>query len=168
MEFASEEYQVTMDAVNAALMGGGGRSAKFEAVGDTVVGIVQHVEIRQQTDIKTGDPLVWPDGNPRNQLVIQLQTEERDPEDDADDGARNLYVPIPSAMRTAIADAIRRAGAKGVESGMKFGVKFTGTTPPKVKGFNPQKLYTVKVELPVQGVSLDEMGEPEDEDSLPF
>lgn len=152
--------------VNALLMGGSGRSAKFETLGATVVGFVQHVDKRQQTAIGSGEPLVWPDGNPRNQLVIQLQTEERDGDDD--DGIRNLYVPIPSAMRSAIADAIRRAGAKGIETGMKLGVKFTGQEPPKVKGFSPQKLYTAKVEVPVQSVSLDEMGAPDEDDAPPF
>ena len=156
----------TQDA-NALLMGSGGRSAKFEAVGATVVGIVRRVDVRQQTDIKTGEPLEWPDGNPRQQLVIQLAT-EGEPEDTDDDLMRNLYVPIPSAMRTAIADAIRRAGAHGIETGMRLGVKFTKQEAPKVKGFNGQKLYTAKVELPVQSVSLDEMGAPEEEDALPF
>ena len=155
----------TQDA-NALLMSGGGRSAKFEELGASVVGIVQHVDVRQQTDIKTGEPLVWADGKARNQLVISLQTEHKD--DEEDDGVRNLYVPIPSAMRTAIADAIRKAGARGIETGMKLGVKFYKTEPPKVKGFNPQKIYSAKVELPVESVSLDEMLAPEEEDALPF
>ena len=158
---------MTMQEVNAALMGGGGKSARFEAIGATVVGIVQSVDVRQRTDFKTGDLMVWADGNPRNQLVITLATEQRD--EDADDyGHRNLYVPNPSQLQKALAEAIRKVGAQGIVAGMKLGVKYVKDEPNANPRLNATKQYTVKVELPVQGVSLDEMGEPEDEDSLPF
>ena len=46
---------------NAFLMGGGNKSAKFDNEGDKVVGTIQHMEVRQQTDIKTNEPLFWDD-----------------------------------------------------------------------------------------------------------
>ena len=150
---------------NALLMATGSRSAKFEEVGATVVGLVRTVEVRQRNDIKTGEPMTWPDGNPRNQLIIGLQTEAHEDEDD--DGVRSLYVPIPSQLQKALAEAIRKAGASGISQGMKVGVKFSKTEPPKTRGFSPTKIYTVKVEAPVQSVSVDDLDGQEPDDT-PF
>lgn len=144
---------------NDLLMGQGGRSAKFEKVGDVVVGTICRVETRQRTDMDTGQLMTWQDGNPRMQLVIQLLTEEQ--EDNDDDGIRNLYVPIPSAMQKAIADAVRRSGQHGIGEGGKLGVKYTSTAEPTRRGFNGQKLYTAKYEPPVVSVETDR--EEEDE-----
>lgn len=155
---------MTMDP-NALLMSTGSRAAKFEEIGATVVGFVHTVEVRQRTDIKTGEPMTWPDGNPRNQLVIALRTEAHEDEDD--DGLRTLYVPIPSQMQKALADAIRKVGASGISAGMKVGVKFSKTEPAKTRGFNPQKIYTVKVEPPAQSVAVDDFDGQEPDDT-PF
>lgn len=154
---------MTTDA-NGLLMGTGGRSAKFEKEGAVVVGLVMRMETRQRTEIGSGKPLTWPDGNPQMQLVVTLETETR--EDDDDDGLRNLYIAIPSAMQKAVADAIRRSGERGLANGGKLGVKFTKTDAPKQRGFNGQKQYTAKYEPPVYGV--DEDGPPEDANDLPF
>src|SRR5688572_19885067 len=129
----------TATDVNALLMGGGGRSAKFEKEGDKVQGTVMTVEPRQRTEIGTGRPMTWPDGNPRMQLVIQVLIDNT--EDDDDDGLRNLYVPIPSQMQAAIAEAVRKVGQHGIGPGGVLGVKFLRTEKPTQKGFNGQKIY---------------------------
>jgi hypothetical protein len=63
---------------NAFLMGGGGRSAKFATIGDKIDGEITATEVTQQTDFTDGTPKTWPDGNPMMQLVITLQTDERE------------------------------------------------------------------------------------------
>lgn len=136
---------------NAFLMGTGARSAKFDAIGDKVVGFIEHTEVRQQTDFKTGKPLFWDDGNPRNQLVVTLRTELREDEDD--DGTRNLYVK--GQMQKAVADAVRKAGQRGLSIGGKLGVVFTDEGEPPGKGLNAPKLYTAKYEPAVQSVDVD-------------
>ena len=47
-----------------AFMSSGGKSAKFENVGDTVSGEVIAVSMQQQTEIGTGTPKSWPNGDP--------------------------------------------------------------------------------------------------------
>lgn len=156
---------MTMQDANALLMGSGGRSAKFESVGDTIIGDIMRVETRQMTEIGGGKLLTWPDGNPKMQLVVQLLVDEQQDEDD--DGLRNLYVPIPSAMSKAIADAVRKAGEHGLGIGGKLGVKFSKTEPAKVKGYSPQKIYTASYKRPE--VSLGQFdGEPPQDADLPF
>jgi hypothetical protein len=145
---------------NAWLMGTGGRSAKFEKEGDIVVGFIQHTEVRQQIDLDTSKPAFWDDGNPKMQLVVTLETELR--EDDDDDGLRNLYVR--GQLQKAVADAVRRAGARGLAPGGKLGVKWVSTAEPKKRGHNGAKQYTAKYEPPTQPVD----GFPTDDDAPPF
>lgn len=152
--------------VNAALMGGGGRAAKFESVGDTTVGYVVRTEMRQRTELGTSRLMTWPDGNPRMQLVVTLSTEEHTDEDD--DGMRNLYVAVPSQMQKAIADAIRKTGERGIGINGKLGVKFVKVDEPKQRNFHGQKIYTAKYEAPVQSLDYDEEAPPYDDEALPF
>ena len=82
-----------IDSAALDLLEGGGKSAKFETVGDTTKGQVVAAESRQQTDYTSGEPLTWDDGNPRMQLVITLATDERDPGSDGrgDESARDTW-----------------------------------------------------------------------------
>lgn len=133
------------------LLGGGGASARFETIGDTITGTVTNQEVRQQTDIATGDPLVWANGDPRMQLIVTLQTTLRD--DDDDDGLRNLYVKGSKkagskSLHDAVAQAVRAAGAKGLEDGGTLTVTYVGDEPSQTRGFNPRKLYTATYKAP--------------------
>ena len=136
---------------NRFLMGGGGKSAKFEQPNDEVVGtLIDAGEMRQQTDIKDGKPLFWDDGSPKMQLVLQLQTELR--EDPEDDGVRNLYVKggfKNPTLQKAVADAVRAAGAKGLQAGGTLRVRFTGTGQAS-QGMSPPKFYVAKYDPPAQ------------------
>lgn len=150
---------------NSLLMGSGGRSAKFENVNDKVSGSIMRVETRQRTEMGTGSPMTWPDGNPKMQLVIQLLTELSEDEDD--DGMRNLYVPVPSAMQRAIADAVRATGQHGIAEGGRLVVQFTSTKAPEVRGYSPQKLYRARYEAPTVSVE-NTSGHTEEDDFPPF
>lgn len=124
------------------LMGGGGApTAKFPTPGTTVSGrITQKPTVEQQRDIKTGDPKFWSDGNPMMQLVVTVQTELRDPTIDEDDGRRRLFVK--GVMKNAIADAVRNAGARGLEVGGTLAVTYTHDGVAKERGMSPPKQYT--------------------------
>lgn len=129
------------------LMGGGVRAAKFETVGTVVSGVItEPPEVRQQTDIQTGDPLFWPKSQtPKNQLVVTIQTELR--EDAEDDGLRRIYVKGRS-LTNAVRDAVRDAGAKSLDVGGMLKVAFVGEGDPPAKGFNAPKLYQAQYEKP--------------------
>ena len=147
---------------NSMLMGGGGRGFKFATEGDSVSGFITNIDQRQMTDIKDGSPQTWPDGNPKMQLVISLETILA--EDDNDDGIRRVYCPIPSAMQKAIADAVRKAGRPGIEIGGRLAIQFTHTAEPKTRGFSGQKQYKARYEGAVVSMESDRT----DEEDVPF
>lgn len=136
---------------NQFLMGGGGRSAKFETPGTTVTGtITAEPEVRQQTEYKTGKLQFWDNGDPMMQLVVKLQTAERDPEDKDDDGIRAIYIKggfKKPTMQKAIADAVRAAGVKGLAVGGTLTVTYTGDGPSEGSGY-PPKYYSASYAPP--------------------
>ena len=126
------------------LLGGGGASAKFENVGDTVTGTIVTTEVTNQTDLATGAVLTWDDGSPRQQLVVSLQTQDKTDADD--DGVRKVYVkgskkPGSRSLHDAVASAVRASGAKGLTPGGTLSVKYIGDEPSATRGFSPRKLY---------------------------
>lgn len=96
-------------------------------------------------DPKTGLP------TDRQQVRIEIVTDERDPEIQFDDGARTLYVK--SYMRSAIGDALRRVGAREPEVGGKLLVKFVRTEPADRPGLSPSKHFEAAYEAPPTGVA---------------
>lgn len=127
------------------LLGGGAKSAKFPSIGTVVGGVItDEPTVQQQKDITSGAPKFWDDGNPMMQLVVKVQTDER--EDADDDGVRAIY--IKGQMKAAVAEAVRKAGAKSLEVGGKLRVAYTGDGEAKTKGFTPPKQYQAQYEKP--------------------
>lgn len=117
----------------------GSKGLKFPTIGTTHTGtITSEPRERQQTEYGTGKPAVWPSGEPKMQILVDLQTEEKDDPDD--DGERTLYVSSNS-MKHAIGKAIRDAGAKDLEVGGTLTVTYTGNDPQSKNPQNPKKLY---------------------------
>ena len=96
-------------------------------------------------DPKTGLP------TDRQQVRIELDTTDRDPESQFDDGARTLYVK--SYMRSAIGDALRRAGAKEPAIGGTLTVSFVRTEPADRPGLSPSKHFEAVYAPPSKGVA---------------
>lgn len=124
---------------NDILFGTATPGAKFESPGDTATGPIVKLGASQQTDYKTKEPLTWPDGKPRMQVEVSVQTTLRDPSIEDDDGIRRLFVKGKN-LTTAVKDAVRAAGAKGLEIGGVLTVTYTGDAPAE-KGLNAPKLY---------------------------
>jgi len=136
------------NAANDFLMQTGGKSFPFEKLSDVVIGEVISAEVRQQTDLDTGEKLTWSDGSPRNQLVITLQTGLKS--GDEDDGVRTIYAKggkydvaegTGMSMKEAIAKAVRDGGGTGLNPGDQLAVAYTGNGVKKNRGFSAPKLY---------------------------
>lgn len=120
---------------------------KDSQFGDVLSGtICEEPFTSQQIDLVKGTLKTWDDGNPMMQLVVTLQTELRDPSVEDDDGRRRLY--IKGALRTAVSDAVRKAGAKGIDEGGELTVVYTRDEPPKNKGMSPARQFTATYEPP--------------------
>jgi len=122
--------------------GGGIKYFGFPIVGTTISGTVcDKMVTRQQTDMKTKEPLTWPDGNPRLVLVIPLQTTLADPQVEDDDGKRTIWVAKPGGMYAAIMDAVKTAGATAPKLGGQITLQYIGDGEKTNPGLNAPKIF---------------------------
>lgn len=118
------------------------KGVKFDTVGATITGTVKSSpRERQQTKFGSQEPDFWPNGDPKMQILVDLQTDQR--ADMNDDGARTLYV-ASSNMKRAISDAIRTAGASDLEPGGTLTVQYVGNDPASKNPANPAKMYAAQ------------------------
>lgn len=137
------------DEANSFLMGAESvPTASFLTKGTEHEGEILELAMRQQLDIDTRKPLFWDNGDPKMQLVITVQTDERDNEIEDDDGRRRLYVKYK--MRDAISDAVREADC--VEDGLQVGgwlrVKWVKSEKAQNRAKSGAKLYEAEYEPP--------------------
>lgn len=145
------------DPLNDLLMSGGGKTAKFETVGTTHAGVITSAVVRQVRNFQTGEPETWSDGNPVQQFVITIQTNERDPLDPDDDGIRNLYVKAYGEQKRALQDAIRKAGSERLEIGATLVMQYVADGQASQRGFNPPKLFAFAYTPPQPGDAVNSL-----------
>lgn len=137
------------------LTGGGvpGAFSKDDPIGTTVAGIItERPEVKQQTDIGTGKPDTWDNGDPKLQLVVTIQADGV-PVTDDDDGRRRFYVAGSKkagsqSMHDAVASAVRAAKARGLDVGGHLAIRFVGTEPSSTRGFSDRKLWAAQYKAP--------------------
>lgn len=134
-------------------------SCKFKTPGETHTGVITEISDRMPvTKYGTTDPDYWPDGSPKQQVVITLATDERDPEDPNDTGERSLWVTESRKAGTilaAIIQATSQANAK-LEIGGTLSVSFTGHDPNSKNPAQPRKLYAATYQPPAAGGGMFE------------
>jgi hypothetical protein len=122
------------------------KGVKFDTIGSTVTGTVKAApRERQQTKYGTQEPDFWPNGDPKMQILVDLQTELR--QDPNDDGERTLYVASKN-MKRAIGEAIRNANATDILPGGVLTVAYVGNDPASKNPANPAKLYQAQYTPP--------------------
>lgn len=127
---------------NAVLMGGGaGHPAwKFDQPnpGQPRTGTISAPpQARQERDYDpnnpgAGAPKFFPSGDPIMGVLVDVQTNERDPSDPEDTGMRVFYIE-GRYLKEAVRDAVRNAGAPGLEVGGQLSVEFTHREDPMDK-----------------------------------
>lgn len=114
-------------------------SVSFPAIGTTGTGTIAEEPTETQQTTPKGELKTWDDGNPMMQLVVTLQTTQRDPEIEDDDGKRRLYVK--GQMKKAVGDAIFAAGCKGLDVGGQLTVTYVSDGERSNPAFSPPKQY---------------------------
>ena len=151
----------TVSAADRFLLGRGIPAAKFTDPGDSHAGTITDMpEVRQQREYGSGKPLFWEDGSPKEQLVVHIATDERDPDVDGDDGVRAIYAK--GNMRDAITAAVRRAITRtGVREGLRPGGRLTVTYTGDGQGNGPipPKLYAAEYIPPAPAAAKADDGE---------
>lgn len=149
--------------VNDFLMGSGAKPFPFEAIGNRVRGVILEMKKRQQTDMQTGEPVFWNNGDPKMMLHVQLQTDLQD--DDDDTGIRSVYlrggnyVAVKgkgTSSLNAVKDAVRKSGSP-IDIGGTLMLEYSGEGQAANKGFNPPKLYVAEYTPASVGVDIEEM-----------
>ena len=117
----------------------GGNSAKFESPGDTHTGTITKIEVKQATDFSTGEPLFWTNGDPRQQVVVTIQTSSQT---DEDDGTRAVFVKTWGDTWMNFRKAVQ--AVYGTKSEPGLGDQFTATYiadgEVKTRGHNAPKI----------------------------
>lgn len=107
-------------------------------IGTSVTGTVLEVVVRQTKSIETGILETWPDGNPKQQAIITLQTADR--LDAEDDGRRNIYIKMWGLQKQALIEASKEA--KGSPApGDTFTATYTGVGKKTNPAFSAPKIY---------------------------
>lgn len=120
-----------MTSGNDILMGSGAAGFSFDFVGAVIGGRVlnepvpfEEREWNPQTKRSDGAVKRFTSGDPIMGAHVDLQTTLRDPQNPDDDGKRRLYIR-GQRMKSAVRDAVLRAGAKGIQPGGVLTVTFT-------------------------------------------
>lgn len=143
---------MTIDNSALDLLAGGGASAKFPEIGTVHKGAITSLTQRQSTKFGTNELEWWDDAKtqPKKEVVITLQTDERDADDSTDDGKRVLYVSGNMLKAIKVALAGRVPEVDGI-----LAVKYTGDGTPSKPGYNPPKQYEAKYTPPAPVADVD-------------
>lgn len=141
---------MTISSDVAGLLSESGAPAlKFPEVGASAVGTIQAAAVTDQRDLD-GNVRTWDDGNPRKQIVITLETDQRDGADD--DGTRRLFAK--GQMISAIREALKVAGAKELEVGGRLAIKHHELGTPPKPGYSAPKLFQASYKPPAPSTSV--------------
>jgi hypothetical protein len=145
------------DDVNDFLEGGGIPSAPFDNIGDSWDGTIVRLEKQQGRDLETKELQTWDDGSPKYIILIDIQTNIRNPDIAGDDGVRRLWVR--GNMLTAIRAAMRKTNAK-LRTGGYLKVTYIRNGDQVRRGLNPPKLYEADYtpsDRPAVSLSADDL-----------
>lgn len=148
------------------VMQGGAPSAfsKDDPIGTSVEGEIVEIRAEQQTDFTTGEPLYYPNGKPKPQVVIHLQTTMTDPNRIGDSGIRGVYVKGYNIGQLRL--ACRQAGVGDHPNvGDHLKATFARTQPAKTRGFNDAKIYDYIVTPKKQSDLNAAMNDPQQDNS---
>lgn len=138
------------------LLLGGSPAAKFPTVGTVIKGKVLGQKKQQSKDMATGELKVWDDGTPVWEIVFTLQTDDRDPDIEDDDGSRRLFAR--GQMLKAIGQAIREAKWSRSLVGGVLAVKYDHDGQASKRGFSAPKVYKARFEAPDLADVFDDLG----------
>jgi hypothetical protein len=129
-------------------------AAQFDRIGKRVGGrvIADSVEV-QQRDYDTDALMFWDDGQPRMQLVVEVEAGEPHPDIDGHDGNRTFY--IKGQMLAAVKAAIRKSGTKpkAIPAGAYLYVTWESeekSTAKGKRGAQPKKIYVAEYTAPMK------------------
>lgn len=143
---------------NALLSTGGDPIVKFAKIGDSITGFLVDAEVADQTTPQGAPVVDEKTGRVKKQIIYTLQTDERDPSIEDDDGKRRVFAKW--AIQQAISEELREQGLEkvGLRPNGKLTITHTSVKPASTRGFSDMKLFTVKYEAPGLPSSTEDSG----------
>lgn len=148
-------YQEDMDADELLMSASrtGAKAAVFPNIGSVVEGYVTSRPRKTEQRDADGKPKTFDDGTVRMQVLIELQTELRDPDVPDDDGLRTLWCKWE--IQKAVSAAIIAAGVKRLEIGGFLQVGRSQDLPPAKKTYKPTQTFIAKYTPPAVAAADD-------------
>lgn len=139
-----------MTDARSLIMGSGSPSFSFNRFGDTITGqIITEPSAVQQKVFGTNELAFWPSGDPKMQVVFQVQTAWRNYEGIAtpdrtrpDSGVRTIYIK-GKHMEKSVKEAILAAGADWLDVGGWVQITYVTDDYESKAGIKP-KIFDVK------------------------
>lgn len=134
------------------LAGDAGNSFSFDQIGASVTGKVAGMEEVQQTDMQSGEPAFWSNGQPKLMYRVDLETSLNEGPDD--DGKRSVYLKgsrkrDSGSSLAAVLEAVRSAtGSTAIAVGGTLTLTYTADGEVTHRGYNPPKLYSASYTAP--------------------
>lgn len=137
-----------MQDITNELLASGSPIVKFEQEGDVRKIKITNITKQQETDFDTGEPVTWPNGQPKYQYVVTGTVDG--------DEAR-LF--IKGYMVDALREALRKANVQAGDtlSGGTLTVKWDSTDEPRRKGMQGARRYVAKFEPAPVGTVDDDL-----------
>lgn len=113
--------------------------------------IVNDPFVRHAKDLETLEPKYWPNGDPVYELIVDVQTNLRDPSDPADDGVRRHY--LGGYKKKAVELALKKAAVRGApKRGGWLKLVYTADNLQEQKrGKRPPKMWEAEYRAPAPG-----------------
>lgn len=147
-----------MSLIKEAIAASGGVPGAFgkgDPVGKQVEGRIVSATIIHSRDLVTGNPEYWPSddpaqpqGRPKQKVAIVIQTNERDPQREGDDGRRGVYIKMWGDQWRSMVKAVEDAGDDDIRPGGYFGARFVGIEPATQKGMSDAKIMEYRYQKP--------------------
>ncbi len=115
--------QPNQPTADELLFSSGPKAFSFDGpIGTKVEGTIVKKDVAQRRDMDSNELLFYLDGNPKNQVVLTLQTSLRDPSIQGDDGLRRWF--LSDEAKKQLAKAVRAAGGTSLQVGAHVSGEF--------------------------------------------
>lgn len=133
--------------------------AKDDPIGTVVGGTIAAANIRQVMGYDDDKPEFWDEAKtqPKQQVVITIQTDKRDPGIEGDDGRRNIYIKWWGDQRKELVRGVKAAGDSDTRVGGKFAARKAGTIPSDNPKFADAIIWQYSYEKPATGLDFGSM-----------
>lgn len=131
-------------------------------------GRIVSLKVQQKTNYTTQKPDFWPSGDPKREIVIGVQTDDRDEDYENDTGVRGFYLTVGSGQFKKMQDVLKTEGLRAPEEGHEFYATFLGKVSKTSKSGQAYRENDWDFEYAKKPAAADVWASDEDDAVAPF